>query len=87
MDEGESFIKAILPGSYGGYLLFVYENGKRPRSSFRLMKRRPNRKKLIGAYSDKSPLAGIVHLKSDADVALYSSEVRALIFEQRYRRA
>ena len=39
-----------------------------------------NRKKLTGAYSDKSPVKGILLLQQETQVALYSTEGRALIF-------
>ena len=39
-----------------------------------------NRRRLTGAYSDKSPLRAMLMLKEDAEVALYSAAGRALIF-------
>ena len=39
-----------------------------------------NRRKLTGAYSDKSPLAAIVAIREDAELAVYSTEGRALVF-------
>ena len=39
-----------------------------------------NRRKLTGAYSDKSPLKAVFLLGEDAQLALYSTEGRALIF-------
>ena len=39
-----------------------------------------NRKKLTGAYSDKSPLVCAMTLEEDAQIALYSSDGRAAIF-------
>ena len=39
-----------------------------------------NRKKLTGAYSDKSPLVKAVALDADQQMVLYSSDGRASIF-------
>ena len=39
-----------------------------------------NRRKLTGAYSDKSPLACVQYLTEDCELAVYSSEPRCLIF-------
>ena len=39
-----------------------------------------NRRKLTGAYSDKSPLACIRRLDEDCELAVYSNEPRCLIF-------
>ena len=38
-----------------------------------------NRKKLTGAYSDKSPLVAFFHLMDDTDMVLKTTEVRAVI--------
>ncbi|MBQ9980311.1 MAG: topoisomerase IV [Oscillospiraceae bacterium] len=79
MDEGEKFFRAVLPRDYEGCLLFVYENGKAAKVELSAYVTKTNRKKLVGAYSDKSPLADIVHLRGDREVVLYSTEGRALI--------
>ena len=39
-----------------------------------------NRRRLTGAYSDKSPVAAFLTLREDREVALYSTEPRVLIF-------
>jgi len=39
-----------------------------------------NRRKLTGAYSDKSPLACIQRVDEDCELAVYSTEPRCLIF-------
>ena len=39
-----------------------------------------NRRKLTGAYSDKSLLVDVVALREDTELAAYSTEPRALIF-------
>ena len=39
-----------------------------------------NRKKLIKAYSDKSPLVSCIHIEEDADYVIRSTSGRFLIF-------
>ena len=39
-----------------------------------------NRRKLTGAYSDKSPLVKVMSMDSDDQVAVYASDGRAAIF-------
>ncbi|MCI2058500.1 MAG: DNA topoisomerase (ATP-hydrolyzing) subunit A [Oscillibacter sp.] len=80
MDEGESVIFAVLPGDYSGALLFFFENGKAARVELSAYQTASNRRKLTGAYSDKSPLAAILRLDGDGELAVYSDEPRALIF-------
>ena len=79
MDEGESVIYALLPGNYAGSLLFLYENGKAARIELTAYQTASNRRKLTGAYSDKAPLAAILRLTEDGEVAVCSDEPRCLI--------
>ena len=81
MDAGENVIFMVLPGAdYAGSLLFFYENGKAARIEMRAYQTASNRRKLTGAYSDKSPLACIRRLDEDCELAVYSNEPRCLIF-------
>ena len=79
MEDGESVIYALLPGDYSGSLLFLYENGKAARIELAAYQTASNRRKLTGAYSDKAPLAAILRLTEDGEVAVYSDEPRCLI--------
>jgi DNA gyrase subunit A len=80
MDEGESVLWAVLPGDYSGEVLFFYENGKAARVSLSAYQTTSNRRKLTGAYSDKSPLCALRVLEGDGELVLFSSEPRALVF-------
>ena len=79
MEDGESVIYALLPGDYSGSLLYLYENGKAARIELTAYQTASNRRKLTGAYSDKAPLAAILRLMEDGEVAVYSDEPRCLI--------
>ena len=80
MDEGESVVYMVLPGDYSGHLLFFFENGKAARVEMKAYATVSNRRKLTGAYSDKSGLVTILPLTEDRELALLSTEPRALIF-------
>ena len=80
MDAGENVVYAVLPGDYSGALLFFFENGKAARVDLTAYKTTSNRRKLTGAYSDKSPLAAILRIDEDRELAVYSTEPRCLIF-------
>ena len=80
MDEGESVVYMVLPGDYSGHLLFFFENGKAARVEMKAYATVSNRRKLTGAYSDKSRLVAILPLTEDRELALLSTEPRALIF-------
>ena len=79
-DEGESFFAAVFPGDYAGNLLFVFENGKCAKVELSGYATKTNRRKLTGAYSDKSPLVAVYELSQEEELALYASDSRALIF-------
>ena len=81
MDEGESVLAVILPGDYRGSLLFIFENGKAARVELMGYATKSNRRKLTGAYSDKSPVKAMFLLQDgERELVLYSSDGRALIF-------
>ena len=79
MDEEEKVIDLVLPGDYSGHVLFFFENGKCARVSLSAYATTSNRRKLTGAYSDKSPLAALIPLTEDRELALISTEPRALL--------
>ena len=79
MDEGESVMGVVLPGDYSGYMIFFFENGKAAKVELSAYKTTSNRRRLTGAYSDKSPLRGMLHIKEDREIAVYSTEPRVLI--------
>ena len=79
MDEEEKVIDLVLPGDYSGHVLFFFENGKCARVSLSAYATTSNRRKLTGAYSDKSPLAALVPLTEDRELALISTEPRAML--------
>ena len=80
MDEGESVVYMVLPGDYRGWMLFFFENGKAAKVELSAYRTTSNRRKLTGAYSDKSPLALIRRLDGEEELAVYSTEPRAVIF-------
>ena len=79
-DSGENVVQVILPGDYKGFILFFFENGKAARVPLSAYETKTNRKKLTGAYSDKSPLRTAMALTTDEQVAVYTTDGRAAIF-------
>ncbi len=80
MDDGENVLTMVAPGDYKRQLLLVFENGKAARLECSAYETKTNRKKLVNAYSDKSPLATVIPLAGETDIACYSSDDRALVF-------
>jgi len=80
MDPGETVFQVLLPGDYKGFALFFFENGKVAKVPLSAYETKTNRRKLTGAYCDKSPLVAAMAMGADEQVALYASDNRALIF-------
>ena len=79
-DAGENLIQVILTADYQGFVLFFFENGKMAKVPLSAYETKTNRKKLTGAYSDKSPIRTITALEEDAQMVIYASDGRAAIF-------
>ena len=79
MDPGETVRQVILPGDYKGFVLFFFENGKVAKVPLSAYETKTNRRRLTGAYSDKSPLKTAIALDTDAQMVLYSTDGRAAI--------
>ena len=79
-DPGEQVTNVVLPGDYKGFVLFFFENGKVAKVPLSGYETKTNRRKLTGAYSDKSPLVAAVAMQTDGQLAVYTTDSRALIF-------
>ncbi len=79
-DVGENLIQVVLAGDYKGFIMFFFENGKAAKVPLSAYETKTNRRKLTGAYSDKSPLIKAVALEADDQMAVYSSDNRCAIF-------
>ena len=79
MDEGESILDMVDPGDYSGTLVMAFANGKLAHVPLEAWQTKTYRKKLLNAYSDKSPLVGLVHLHDAADLALFTDDGRCLV--------
>ncbi|MBQ7346107.1 MAG: topoisomerase IV [Oscillospiraceae bacterium] len=79
-DPEEKVVQVVLPGDYKGFVLFFFENGKAAKVPLSAYETKTNRRKLTGAYSDKSPVKAIVSFQADLQMAMYASDGRCLIF-------
>ena len=79
MDPGETVLQVVLPGDYKGFVLFFFENGKGAKVPLSAYETKTNRRRLIAAFSDKSPLIKAMVLNEDKQVVLYSTDGRAAV--------
>ena len=80
MEPGENVVYMVNARDYKGSLLFFFENGKAARVPVSAYETKTNRRKLTGAFSDKSPLKAVIEFSEEIEVAAYSTEGRAIIF-------
>ncbi|MBE6929745.1 MAG: topoisomerase IV [Ruminococcaceae bacterium] len=79
MEEGELPVFIFQPGDYAGSLFFVFENGKCARVPVKSFETKTNRRRLLAAYCDKSPLVAAFHFTEDIEIAIYSTSNRLLL--------
>ncbi len=79
MEEGETVRYTAVVKEYKGYMIFVFENGKLAKVDITAYETKTNRKKLINAFSDRSPLAAAIYLEEDKDIVITSQGGRNLL--------
>ncbi len=79
MDEGESAVLMVVTKDYSGYMLFFYENGKLSKVPLASYQTKTRRKKLINAYSAKSPACAILFTPQDREYMVTSTAGRVLL--------
>ena len=79
MEPDEKTIFICVLREYKGYMIFAFENGKVAKVDITSYQTKANRKKLLKAYSLKSPLAAIEYIEEDTELVLCSTNGRMLI--------
>ena len=79
MDPDENVLQVVFPGDYKGFVLFFFENGKAAKVPLSAYETKTNRRRLTGAYSDKSPLRTVMALDTDQQVTVYTTDSRAAV--------
>ncbi len=78
-EDGENAVYMVNTKDYNGYMLFFFENGKVAKVELSAYATKTNRRRLVGAYSDKSPLVAVYYVAEDADFVLESTQGRFLL--------
>ena len=79
-EPDEHLLQVIMADGYKGFVLFFFENGKVAKVPLSAYETKTNRKKLTGAYCEKSPVKTIMALNEDAQMVVYASDGRCAIF-------
>ncbi|AGC69444.1 DNA gyrase subunit A [Thermoclostridium stercorarium subsp. stercorarium DSM 8532] len=80
LNEGERILYMVATEDYSGYMLFSFVNGKCAKIPLSSYATKTNRKKLINAYSNESPLCDIRFLREDRELVAFSDINKVLIF-------
>ena len=78
-EEGESALYMAVTDDYSGYMLFFFENGKMAKVEMSAYATKTNRRRLVGAFSDKSPLVAMAYIREDGEFLLESTSGRRLV--------
>lgn len=79
MEEGETPVYMALTTDYKGHMFFLFANGKAAKVPMESYATRQNRRKLLNAFSDKSPLVYAAYLREECELAIYTSAGRLLL--------
>jgi len=79
MEQGESIIYFALAKDYTGYMLYAFENGKVAKVAFNAYATKTNRRKLVNAYSGKSPLVSMHWVAGEEDLYLQRGSDKAMV--------
>ena len=79
MEEGETPIAMVLTADYSGWMLFFFASGKCAKVPLASYATKQNRRKLLRAYSDKEPLAALLFLPEEQELAIRTSAGRLLL--------
>ncbi len=78
-DENENALYMVVTSKYEGNMLFVFDNGRIAKVALSAYATKTNRKKLVGAYTDKFTLHTVLYLPEEKDVLLTSTNGRMLL--------
>lgn len=80
LEENENIIYMTVTNDYTGFMIFAFENGKVAKIDLKSYETKVNRKRLLNAYSSKSPIVGIYFVKEDCDMIAIRDNDKALLF-------
>lgn len=79
LDDDERILYMVPIYEYTGFMIFVYESGKASRIPLSAYATKTNRKKLINAYSSKSPVVYMEKFDEEGDIFILRDKDRASI--------
>jgi len=78
-EEGENAVYMVATREYEGNMIFVFDNGRVSKVKLDAYKTKTNRRKLVGAYTDKFALHTPIYVEKESDILLTSTNGRMLL--------
>ncbi len=78
LEDGERVVYTVVTTNYQGMLLFAFVNGKMAKVALSNYETKTNRKKLVGAYSDKAEICAVQFLPEDREIVAYADNNKVL---------
>lgn len=79
LEDDEKVVYTVVTADYSGMLLFSFANGKMAKVGLSNYETKTNRKKLVGAYSDKAALCDIKFLPEDREIVAFADNNKVLV--------
>lgn len=79
MEDAELPLYMALTEDFKGYMVFFFENGKAAKIPMESYQTKQNRRKLLAAFNDKSPVVHMEYLPEEAELAVTTSAGRMLL--------
>jgi DNA gyrase subunit A len=79
LDEGENILFMVLNPADKGWMLFFFASGKCAKIPLTSYATKQNRRKLLKAYSAKEPLAQMLYIPEETELAIRTSAGRLLL--------
>lgn len=79
MEEGENALYMAVTRDYSGFMIFFFENGKVAKVDMASYQTKTRRKKLMAAFSDRSPVVAIFYIAQDAEFLMRATSGRVLL--------
>ena len=79
MEPSEKIVYFVVTDNYQGLMVYAFKNGKVAKVPLEAYATKTNRKKLINAYSDRSPLISALFTGADTDICLISENDKILV--------
>lgn len=81
MEDEEAVKYMAVTKNYNGFMIFVFENGKVSKVPMEAYETKQNRKKLVKAYCNKSPLVAAFYIEKEENILIETALGKAVLLQ------